>query len=141
MRRCTDKKELDSARSCSDNVEVSVNGHVVIGVRIVQCHHAIMDVVIGVRVMHLPRNRVQFLIFHFWSQFQLVTCSQFQLVVRLYALIVTFPVAIVCTLLHRQNTSFEVWYLQDSSRAQLSVHGSRKFHPVRACGRRASLRG
>ena len=26
-----------------------------------------------------------------WSQFQLVTCSQFQLVVRLYALIVTFP--------------------------------------------------
>ena len=25
-----------------------------------------------------------------WSQFQLVTCSQFQLVVRLYALIVTF---------------------------------------------------
>ena len=32
----------------------------------------------------------QFLIFHFWSQFQLVTCSQFQLVVRLYALIVTF---------------------------------------------------
>ena len=36
--------------------EVSESGHVVIGVRIVQCHHAIMDncehVVIGVRVMH-----------------------------------------------------------------------------------------
>ena len=26
-----------------------------------------------------------------WSQFQLVTCSQFQLVVKLYELIVTFP--------------------------------------------------
>ena len=34
----------------SDNVEVCGSGHVVIGIRIVQCH-AIMDVVIGVRVM------------------------------------------------------------------------------------------
>ena len=42
-RGCTDKKELDSARSRSDNVEVCGSGHVVIGVRIVQCHHAIMD--------------------------------------------------------------------------------------------------
>ena len=54
--RCTDKKELDSARSRSDIVEACGSGHVVIGVRIVQCHHAIMDncehVVIGVRVMH-----------------------------------------------------------------------------------------
>ena len=52
----THKKKLNSARSRSDNVEVSGTGHVVIGVRIVQCHHAIMDncehVVIGVRVMH-----------------------------------------------------------------------------------------
>ena len=52
----SNKKELDSARSRSDNVEICGSGHVVIGVRIVQCHHAIMDncehVVIGVRVMH-----------------------------------------------------------------------------------------
>ena len=44
----------ERTRQCalrSDNVEVCGNGHVVIGVRIVQCHHAIMDVVIGVRVM------------------------------------------------------------------------------------------
>ena len=39
----THKKKGNSARSCSDNVEVSESGHVVIGVRIVQCHHAIMD--------------------------------------------------------------------------------------------------
>ena len=51
-----DKQKQDDARSCSVIVEVSDNGHVVIGVRIVQCHHAIManceHVVIGVRVMH-----------------------------------------------------------------------------------------
>ena len=68
----THKKKRNSARSRSDNVEVCGSGHVVIGVRIVQCHHAIMDNV------------------HFWSQFQLVTCSQFPLVVMLYELIVTF---------------------------------------------------
>ena len=52
----THKKKRNSARSRSDNVEVSESGHVVIGVRIVQCHHANMDncehVAIGVRVMH-----------------------------------------------------------------------------------------
>ena len=51
----THKKKWNSARSRSDNVEVSESGHVVIGVRIVQCHHAIMDnsehVVIGVRIV------------------------------------------------------------------------------------------
>ena len=89
-RRCTDKKKLNSARSRSDNVEVSESGHVVIGVRIVQCHHASMDnceqVVIGVRVMHCHHAFMANV--HFWSQFQLVTCSQFQLVVILYELIV-----------------------------------------------------
>ena len=45
-----DRQKQDDARSCSVIVGVSVNGHVVIGVRIMQ-HHAIMDVVIGVRVM------------------------------------------------------------------------------------------
>ena len=42
----TDKKKQDKAHSHSSvrvvNVEVSENGHVVIGVRIVQCYHAIM---------------------------------------------------------------------------------------------------
>ena len=50
----TNEKKQDKAHSHSCvrvvNVEVSENGHVVIGVRIVQ-YHAIMDVVIGVRVM------------------------------------------------------------------------------------------
>ena len=45
----TNEKKRDNARSHSDIVEVSENGHVVIGVRIVQCYHAIIDVVIGVR--------------------------------------------------------------------------------------------
>ena len=36
----THKKKRNSARSRSDNVEVSESGHVVIGDRIVQCHHA-----------------------------------------------------------------------------------------------------
>ena len=51
---------------------------------------------------------------HFWSQF--LTWSQFQLVVRLYQFIITFPVAILCTLLHRENASFEVWYLHEEHR-------------------------
>ena len=45
--RCDDvlrnNKKRDSVRSHSDNVEVSENGHVVIGVRIVQCYHTIMS--------------------------------------------------------------------------------------------------
>ena len=53
--RCDDvlrnKKKRDNARPRSDNVEVSGDGHVVIGVRIVPCYHAIMDIVIGVRIM------------------------------------------------------------------------------------------
>ena len=52
----THVKKQNSARSRSDNVEVSESGHVIIGVRIVQCHYAIMGncehVVIGVRIMH-----------------------------------------------------------------------------------------
>ena len=42
----TDEKKQDNAHSHSSvrvvNVEVSDNGHVVIGVRIVQCYHAVM---------------------------------------------------------------------------------------------------
>ena len=47
----TNEKKRDNARSHSGVRVVSDNGRVVIGVRIVQCHHAIMDVVIGVRIM------------------------------------------------------------------------------------------
>ena len=43
---CRQREEQDKALSHSGvrvvNVEVSENGHVVIGVRIVQCYHAIM---------------------------------------------------------------------------------------------------
>ena len=38
----THKKKRNSARSRSDNVEVSENGHVVIGVCVMHCHHALM---------------------------------------------------------------------------------------------------
>ena len=39
----TNEKKRDNARSHSDIVEVSENGHVVIGVRMMQCYHAIMS--------------------------------------------------------------------------------------------------
>ena len=95
---------------------------VIIGVRIVQCH-AIMNVVIGVRVMQYhaiidvvigvpryalsPSNHVQ------------STIMNFPLLVPILILLSDcinssslLPVAILCTLLHRGNLSFEVWYLQ-----------------------------
>ena len=89
---------------------------VVTGVRIVQCHaiidvvidvrvmqcHAIIDVVLGVRVMlcHQAISCVQILIL-------LSSCINSSSL---------FPVAILCTLLHRESTSFEVWYLHDAYR-------------------------
>ena len=62
-----------------------------------------------------PSHR-QFWIFHF-SEFS-TSCPKSHLVVMLYQFIITFPVAILCTLLHRDNTSFEVWYLHPSRRLQ-----------------------
>ena len=47
----SNEKKRDNAHLHSGVRVVSDNGHVVIGVRIVQCYHAIMDVVIGVRIM------------------------------------------------------------------------------------------
>ena len=83
---------------------------VVNGVRIVQCH-ASMDVVIGIRVV----------LCH-----QAVDTSGFStflnLPLRVPILILLsfcinssslFPVAILCTLLHRGNMSLEVWCLQN----------------------------
>ena len=79
----TNEKKRDNAHSHSGvrvvNVEVSDNGHVVIGVRIVQCYHAIMV------NSEIPTFGPNFILV------PISTCSQFQLVVRLYELIVTIP--------------------------------------------------
>ena len=68
----TNEKKRYNARSHSDIVEVSENGHIVIGVRIMQCYHAIMANVhfssFGPNFILVPSS----------------TCSQFQLVVRLF---------------------------------------------------------
>ena len=108
----TNEQKRDTAHSHSGVCVVTDHGHVVIGVRIVQCYHAIMDnsehvvisvrivqcyhaimdnsehVVIGVRIVqcyHAIMSNSDFSTFG--PNFILVpssTCSQFQLVVRLY---------------------------------------------------------
>ena len=103
-----------------------VSVEVVSGVRIVQCHaiidvvidvrvmqcHAIMDVVIGVRVMlcHPAIDNSGF-----------STVLNFPLRVQILILLSScinssslFPVVIFCTLLHREKTSFEVWFLHNT---------------------------
>ena len=103
---------------------------VVVGVRIVQCH-AIMDVVIGVRVM-LCHQAMDVVI-----GFRVMLCHQatdksgfstflnFPLRVQILILLSScinsssfFHIAILCTLLPRENTSFEVWYLHTHRRLQ-----------------------
>ena len=85
----TNEKKQDKAHSHSGvrvdvlNMEVSDNGHVVIGVGIMQCYHAIMDVVIGVRIMQCYHS---IMANSEYSTFD----PNYQLVVRLYDLIVTF---------------------------------------------------
>ena len=96
---------------------------VVSGVRIVQCHasmdvvicvrvmqcHASMDVVIGVRVVlcHQAMDNSGFSTFlNFPHRVQILILSS-----SCISSSSLFPVAILCTLLHRENTSFEVWYL------------------------------
>ena len=79
----TNEKKRDNARSHSDIVEVRENGHVVIGVRIVQCYHAIMDVVIGVHIMQCYQAIMSN------SEFS-TSGPNFKLVVSLYWLIVAF---------------------------------------------------
>ena len=82
--------------------------HVVIGVRVLQCH-AIIHVVIGVRVMlcYQAMDNSGFSIFLNFS-------LRVPILILLSCCINSsslFPVAILYTLLHRENTSFEVWYL------------------------------
>ena len=91
---------------------------VVVGVRIVQCH-AIMDVVIGVQYHAIIRCC------HWRQRHALSPSNHVQSTIMIFPLLVPnlillsdcinssslFPVAILCTLLHRENTSFEVWYL------------------------------
>ena len=76
---------------------------VVGGVRIVQCH-AIMDVVIGVRVM-LCHQVIMF------NPLLLMFPLRVPILILLSCCINSsslFPVAILCTLFHRENGSFEV---------------------------------
>ena len=77
---------------------------VVIDVRVMQCH-ASMDVVIGVRVVlcHPLVDNFTFLNFSLRVQILNLSCCSNSTSL--------FPVAILCTLLHRGNMSFEVWYL------------------------------
>ena len=93
---------------------------VVSGVRIVQCQatmnvviDVIIDVVIGVRVMlcHQAEENSGFSTF---LNFPL----RVQILILLSSCINSsslFRGAILCTLLNRENTSFEVWYLQTPS--------------------------
>ena len=81
---------------------------VVIDVRVMQCH-AVIDVVIGVRVMlcHHAIDNSGFSTF-------LIFPLRVQILIMLSCCINSsslFPVPILYTLLHRENTSFEVWYL------------------------------
>ena len=79
---------------------------VVIGVRVMLCHQA-MDVVIGVRVM-LCHQAIDNSEFSTFVNFPL----RVQILILLSSCINSsslFPVAILCTLLPRENTSFEVW--------------------------------
>ena len=114
------------------------------GVRIVQCHaimdvvigvrvmeyHAIMDVVIGIRVMlcHQAVYILDFPLLNFPLRVQiliLLSCC-----INSSSL---FPVAILCTSLHRENTSFEVWYLHLRQHVD-TEHDCQKWHPGRGEG-------
>ena len=113
-------------RLCAQTIRAQalwISMEVVGGVRIVQCHaiidvvidvrvmqcHASMDVVIGVRVV-LCHQAIDNSGFSTFLNFPL----RVPILILLSCCINSsslFPVAILCTLLHRENTSFEVWYL------------------------------
>ena len=96
MWRCSDRQQTMHLRFrvCVLGVENSLGGHVVIGVGrvIVQRHHA---------------DITNYWILTFILLIQLCTCSQTVRCDRQF-----FSVAIYCTLLHRENGSFEVLCLQ-----------------------------
>ena len=108
---------------------------VVIDVRVMQCH-AIIDVVIGVRVVlcHQAINNSGFSTFlNFPLRVQILILSSS--CINSSSL---FPVAILCTLLHSGNTSFEVWYLQTQSNTSPN---SLMQQNERKASRTRSLRG
>ena len=110
----TNEKKRDNAHSHSGVRVVSDHGHVVIGVRIVLCYHAIMDVVIGVRIMqcyHAIMSISDFSTFGpNFNLFPISTCCQTVFCDRQFS-----SVANYCTLLHRENGSFEVLSLHTPS--------------------------
>ena len=106
---------------------------VVIGVCVMQCH-AIMDVVIGVRVMLFHQAMdvvigVRVMLCHqVMDNSGFSTFLNFPLRVPILILLSCcinssslFPVAILCTLLHRENASFEVWYLHEVLRTTQGI--------------------
>ena len=97
----------DKTRLCAVTL-MWMSVDVVIGVRVMQ-YHAIIDVVIGVRVM-LCHQAMDDSGFSTFLNFPLRVQILILLSVRINSSSL-FPVAILCTLLHRENTSFEVWYL------------------------------
>ena len=85
---------------------------VVIDIRVMECH-ASMDVVIGVRVVlcHQDLNNSEFSTFlNFPLRVQILNLLSCRSNSSSFS-----PVAILCTLLHRENTSFEVWYVHTPS--------------------------
>ena len=109
---------------------------VVSGIRIVQCY-AIIVVVIDVRVIHC-HQAIDNSGFSAFLNFPL----RVQILILLSCCINSsslFPVATLCTLLHRENMSFDVWYLQQTERTSCDTKDSLDaLHAIRrsvGCGR------
>ena len=81
---------------------------VVIDVRIVECHASI-NVVIGIRVV-LCHPLVDFPLFRIFT-----SCPNSHFVVMLWKFIITFTCSYFAHVLHRGNTSYEVWCLHHPS--------------------------
>ena len=111
---CEDEETTTLPKKCARR---SVD--VVAGVRIVKCH-ASMDVVIDVRIvvcnasMHVVIG-IRVVLCHPLVDFPLfwifTSCPNSNLVVMLYQFIISFTCSYFAHVLHRGNTSFEVWYL------------------------------
>ena len=104
---CEDENTTTLPKKCARR---SVD--VVAGVRIVKCHasmdvecHASIHVIIGIRVV-LCHPLVDFPLFWIFT-----SCPNSHLVVILQQFIITLTCNYFAHVLHRENTSFEVWYL------------------------------